>query len=63
MIVAIKRTWLPVLVVVAIALGVVSVAHLRSIFGSEGAMVTPVGSDTAQKFNPKVVIYEVFGMG
>jgi hypothetical protein len=26
-------------------------------------VVTPVGSDTAQKFNPKVVTYEVFGSG
>ena len=25
--------------------------------------MTPVGSDTAQKFNPKVVVYEVFGTG
>ncbi len=58
-----KRVWLPVLVVVAIAIGVVSVAHLRSIFGSDGAVVTPVGNDTAQKFNPKVVVYEVFGSG
>jgi hypothetical protein len=63
MIVAVKRVWLPVLVVVAIALGVVSVAHLRSVFGSNGAVVTPVGSDTAEKFNPKVVVYEVFGSG
>ena len=26
-------------------------------------MVTPVGSDTADNFNPKVVTYEVFGSG
>jgi len=56
-----KRAWLPALVVVAVTIGAVSVAHLRSVFGSDGAVVTPVGSDTAQKFNPKVVVYEVFG--
>lgn len=61
--VMLKRVWLPVLIVVAIAIGVVSVAHLRSVFGSEGAVVTQVGSDTADKFNPKVVVYEVFGSG
>jgi hypothetical protein len=33
------------------------------VFGSDGAVVTPVGSDTAEKFNPKVVTYEVFGSG
>jgi hypothetical protein len=58
-----KRVWLPILIVVAIAIGVVSVAHLRSVFGSEGAVVTQVGSDTADKFHPKVVVYEVFGSG
>lgn len=58
-----KRVWLPVLIVVAVAIGAVSVAHLRSVFGSNGAVVTPVGSDTADKFNPKVVVYEVFGSG
>ena len=60
---AVKRVWLPVLVVAAIAIGVVSVGNLRSVFGSDGAVVTPVGSDTADSFNPKVVTYEVFGSG
>jgi hypothetical protein len=58
---ALKRVWLPVLIVAAVTVGAFSVAHLRSVFGSDGAVVTPVGSDTAQKFNPKVVVYEVFG--
>jgi hypothetical protein len=61
--VMLKRVWLPVLMVGAIAVGAVSVAHLRSVFGSHGAVVTPVGSDTADSFNPKVVTYEVFGTG
>jgi hypothetical protein len=60
---ALTRVWLPVLLVVAVAVGVVSVAHLRSVFGSDGAVVTPVDTDTAAKFNPKVVTYEVFGSG
>ncbi|MGA5462054.1 MmpS family transport accessory protein [Mycobacterium sp. NPDC050041] len=58
-----KRVWLPLLFAVAIAVGVASVAHLRSVFGSDGAVVTPVGTDTADNFNPKVVVYEVFGSG
>lgn len=56
-----KRIWLPTLMVVAVAVGATTVIHLRSVFGSDGAVVTPVGSDTAEKFNPKVVVYEVFG--
>lgn len=63
MIAVLKRTWLPLLVVLAITVGVVSVSHLRSVFGSHGAVVTPVGSDTAENFNPKVVTYEVYGSG
>ncbi|MGJ6121129.1 MmpS family transport accessory protein [Mycolicibacterium sp. Y3] len=63
MIAVLKRIWLPALMVVALAVGVLSVTHLRSVFGSDGAVVTPVGSDTAEKFNPKVVVYEVFGTG
>jgi len=59
----IKRVWLPTLIVVAVTIGAFSVANLRSVFGSDGAVVTPVGSDTADKFNPKVVVYEVFGTG
>ncbi|OPX05767.1 MmpS family transport accessory protein [Mycobacterium sp. AT1] len=63
MIAVLRRTWLPLLVVVAIAVGAVSVSYFRSVFGSNGAVVTPVGSDTAESFNPKVVTYEVFGSG
>ena len=63
MITAVKRVWLPVLVVVAVAIGALSVSHLRSVFGSEGAIVTPVDADTAESFNPKVVTYEIFGSG
>lgn len=49
--------------VVAVAVGALSVSHLRSVFGSDGAVVTPVDNDTAEKFNPKVVVYEVYGTG
>ncbi len=63
MISLLRRSWLPILIVAAVTVGAFSVAHLRSVFGSDGAVVTPVGSDTAQKFNPKVVVYDVFGTG
>lgn len=59
----VKRVWLPVLVVFAVAVGMVAVSQLRSVFGSDGAIVTPVDADTAEKFNPKVVTYEIFGTG
>lgn len=64
MITVVKRAWLPVLLVAALAIGFVSISYLRSVFGSNGAVVTPVGSDTAEDFNPPTVVtYEVFGTG
>lgn len=63
MITVVKRIWLPVLVVFAIVIGALAVANLRSVFGSDGAIVTSVDADTAENFNPKVVTYEVFGTG
>lgn len=63
MIAVVKRVWLPVLVIVAIAVGGLTVANLRSVFGSDKAIVTPVDADTAENFNPKVVTYEIFGTG
>lgn len=52
------------LIVVAVAIAGVTVADLRSVFGSNAVLVTPTGSaDTAENFNPKVVTYEVFGAG
>lgn len=63
MITVVKRVWLPVLVVAAVVIGALAVSNLRSVFGSDGAVVTPVDADTAENFNPKVVTYEVFGSG
>ena len=51
----VKRVWLPVLVVFAIGMGMVAVSNLRSVFGSDGAIVTPIDADTAENFNPKIV--------
>lgn len=59
----VKRMWLPALVVFAVVVGVLSVSQLRSVFGSDGAIVTPIDADTAESFNPKVVTYEIFGTG
>ena len=63
MLAVVKRVWLPVLIVFAIAIGVLTVSQFRSVFGSDGAIVTPIDADTAESFNPKVVTYEIFGTG
>ena len=58
-----KRTWLPMLIVVAAVVGGVTVANVRTVFGANPVIVVPESSDSAESFNPKVVKYEVFGSG
>ncbi|MCV7204460.1 hypothetical protein B7435_28975 [Mycolicibacterium peregrinum] len=58
-----RKVWLPIAIVVALSVGVLTVSHLRTIFGAHPVLVTPIGADTAEKFNPKVVTYEVYGSG
>lgn len=58
-----RRSWLPILVVVSIAAGGLAVVNLRKVFGAHPVMVTEVTSDNAEDFNPTVVTYEVFGAG
>ncbi|OMB92316.1 hypothetical protein A5739_08680 [Mycobacterium colombiense] len=55
------RVWLPMLVVVAVAVGGATVMQLHGVFGSNAVLVTSNSSDSAESFNPKVVTYEVFG--
>jgi len=60
---ALRRAWLPILVVASVALGGVAITHFRSVFGSNPVVVTQKSSDSAADFNPKRVTYEVFGSG
>lgn len=59
----IRRVWLPALILTAVAAGTITVANLRTVFGSNPVVVTDISSDNAEDFNPKVVTYEVFGSG
>lgn len=57
-----KRAWIPLVVVVAVALGGIAVQRLRGVFGSD-KLFSATGSavETIDPFNPKTVTYEVFG--
>jgi len=57
-----KRAWVPLIVMVAVAAGGMAVVHLRGVFGSD-AMFSSAGSsvESIVPFNPKRVTYEVFG--
>ena len=57
-----KRAWVPLVVVVAVAIGGVAVTRLRGVFGSD-AIFTATGS-SAEPLQPshlKQVTYEVYG--
>ncbi|ORW33321.1 hypothetical protein AWB91_09375 [Mycobacterium paraense] len=57
-----KKAWVPLVVVVAVALGAVAVDRLRGVFGSD-AIFTATGS-SAEPLEPshvKQVTYEIYG--
>lgn len=59
-----KRVWMPLVIVVVVAIAGFSVHRIRSFFGAEGIIVTPeVFAEDPQPFDPTVVTYEIFGTG
>ena len=59
---ALRRVWIPLVIVVVIACGGFTVSRLHVIFGSEKRpLYADSAVDDTQPFNPKQLIYEVFG--
>ena len=59
-----KRTWVPLVVLLAAVLGSLAVVNLRGVFGSDEIFSrTGKGSGVIESINTKHVIYEVFGSG
>jgi hypothetical protein len=59
-----RRAWIPLLVVAVIVVGGMTVQRVRSYFGSQGIVKTEkVFADDPEPFDPKVVVYEVWGSG
>lgn len=56
-----KQAWLPLLVVVVVVLGTLTVLRLRTFFGAEASHLVSTKVDDTKPYNPKVVTYEVFG--
>lgn len=64
MIGTLKRAWIPLLILVVVAIAGFTVQRICTFFGSEGILVTPkVFADDPEPFDPKVVEYEVSGSG
>ena len=57
---AVKRAWLPLLVVLVVAVGAFSVQRVRGYFGDHdnGGGSTPF--EDTKPFNPKVVVYDIW---
>lgn len=57
-----KRFWIPLLLVVVVALGGYAIARIRESMGHQGPNLAE-GSAITENFNPKRITYEVTGAG
>jgi len=61
---ALKRAWIPLLIIVVVLIAGFTVQRIRGFFASEGPLVTPINfADDPEPFDPKVVEYEIYGSG
>ncbi len=58
---AVKRAWIPLVLVVVLAVSALVVSRLHKIFGSQDLNANAGAGIEIVQFNPKVVIYEVTG--
>lgn len=57
-----KRVWMPLLIVVVVAVGGFTVNRIRGFFAQDPVTVTPINfADDPEPFDPKVLTYEIFG--
>lgn len=57
-----KRFWIPLLLVVVVALGGYAIARIRESMGHQGPNLAE-GSAITENFNPKHITYEITGSG
>lgn len=57
---ALKRVWLPLLVVVVVAVGGFTVHRVRGYFGDDGNAESSQVFEDTKPFHPKVVVYDIF---
>jgi Mycobacterium membrane protein len=58
---AIKRAWIPVVLVVVLAISALIVSRLHKIFGSQDLNANAGKGIEIVQFNPKVVVYDITG--
>lgn len=57
----IRRGWVPMVMVVVVAVGAFTVSRLHGVFGSDMYHPDTANADAIVQFNPKRVLYEIFG--
>jgi hypothetical protein len=57
-----KKLWIPLLLVVVVALGAYAVVRVRNT-GVNGTATADAGNDNTVRFNPKHITYEITGAG
>jgi len=58
---ALKRAWMPLLIVAVVVLATLTVLRVRTYFGGENSNLISAKVDDTKPYNPKIVTYEVFG--
>ena len=58
-----RRVWIPLLLVVVVALGGYAVVRIRDTLGGESLATAKGNGDNTKPFNPKHITYEVTGSG
>jgi Mycobacterium membrane protein len=57
----IGRAWVPMVMVVVVAVGAFTVSRLHGVFGSNLYHPDTASADAIVQFNPKRVLYEIYG--
>lgn len=59
-----RKLWIPLLLVVVVAVGAYAVVRIRDTLGANGAATAAAGNaDDTKPFNPKHIAYEITGSG
>ena len=58
---ALKRAWIPLLLIVVLSVSALAVTRLHKVFGSQDLNANSGAGIKIVQFNPKVVRYDVFG--
>ena len=59
-----RKLWIPLLLVVVVAVGAYAVVRIRDTLGANGTATAAAGNaDDTKPFNPKHIAYEILGSG